>query len=91
VVVEKWRLFSPNIESILASLEHPGAVIGGGAPIYVTYENGEVKNVSQTEATRVALKELYDKSQVMVGEAISVSELNGFIKEKQRDLACGAH
>jgi hypothetical protein len=39
----------------------------------------------------VALKELYDKSQVMVGEAISVSELNGFIKEKQRDLACGAH
>jgi len=26
---------------------------------------------------------------MMIGEAISVSELNAFIKEKKKDLACG--
>jgi len=36
------------------------------------------------------IKEFYSKSQVMVGEAISVSELNAFIREKRKDLACGA-
>jgi hypothetical protein len=36
----------------------------------------------------VGIKEFYDKSQVMIGEAISVSELNAFLKEKRKDLAC---
>jgi hypothetical protein len=88
-VVEKWFLFSPNVESVITALEHPGASMGGGAPIYVRYPNGEVKQVSQTEGTRVALKEIYEGSQVMVGEAISVSELNAFIKDRQRELPCG--
>jgi hypothetical protein len=39
----------------------------------------------------VALKEIYDASQVMIGEAISVSELNAFIKEKRGALACAIH
>ena len=29
-------------------------------------------------------------SEVMMGEAISVSELNTFIKEKKKDLSCGS-
>lgn len=91
IVVEKWTLYSPNVESVLTGLEHAGATLGGGAPIYVTYPNGEVKQVGQTEATRVALKEIYEKSQVMVGEAISVSELKAFIKEKQKNLSCAAN
>lgn len=91
IVVEKWTLFSPNVESVITGLEHPGASIGGGAPIYVRYPNGEVKSVTQTEGTRVALKEIYEMSQVMVGEVISVSELNTFIKDKRQELACGMH
>jgi hypothetical protein len=88
IVVEKWKLFSPNVESVITALEHPGGGVGGGAPIYVRYPDGEVKQVSQIEGTRVALKEIYDASQVMIGEAISVSELNAFIKEKRQSLAC---
>ncbi len=91
VVVEKWMLFSPNIENVLEAFQHPGATLGGGAPIYITYPNGEVKSVGQTEAIRVSIEELYRLSQVMVGEAISVSELNSFIKGKGRELQCAAH
>jgi hypothetical protein len=38
----------------------------------------------------MALKEIYVDSQVMIGEAISVSELNAFIKEKRQALACAS-
>jgi S1-C subfamily serine protease len=91
IVVEKWTLFSPNVESVVTALEHPGGGFGGGVPIYVRYPDGEVKQVSQTEGIRVALKEIYDASQVMIGEAISVSELNAFIKEKREGLVCASH
>lgn len=88
IVLEKWSLFSPNIESVVNGLAHPGAWIGGGAPMYITEKNGQVRSVTQQEGTAKALEELYEQSQVMVGEAISVSELNAFIKEKQQALAC---
>ena len=55
----------------------------------ITYENGEKRLVPQQEAIRVSLAEIYKNSQMMIGEAISVSELNAFIKEKKKDLACG--
>lgn len=89
VVVEKWFLFSPNIEAVFTGLPRSGVQMGGGTPIYITEKNGEVKSVSQQVATAKALEELYEQSQVMVGEAISISELNAFIKDKQQALACG--
>jgi len=88
IVVEKWSLFSPNIESVINGLPRSGAQAGGGTPIYVTDRNGEQKSVSQLQAISKALEELYEKSQVMIGEAISVSELNAFIKEKGGALDC---
>lgn len=53
-----------------------------------TDANGVTKGVSNETAMALALREIYEKSQVMVGEAISVSELNAFIKEKKKDLTC---
>ena len=92
IVVTKWNLFSPNIEAVISGLEQPGgAKLGGGVPMYITEKNGERKSVSQEEGTAKALQELYELSQVMVAEAISVSELNAFIKEKQQALACTPH
>ena len=90
IVVEKWTLFSPNVESALNGLKRPRTIIISD-PIPITYPNGEVRGVPQEEATRVALEEIYQQSQVMVGEAISISELNAFIKDKQQELACGPH
>lgn len=89
IVVEKWRLFSPDIEAVITGLQHSRTATVGG--LQVTDVNGVTKGVSNEVAMAIALKEIYDKSQVMIGEAISVSELNAFIKEKRGALACAIH
>jgi hypothetical protein len=70
-------------------LEHSKTMTGGG--FQVTDANGVTKGISNEMAVASALKEVYDKSQVMVGEAISVSELNALINDKHQELACGTH
>jgi hypothetical protein len=57
----------------------------------VTDANGVTTGVPNEIGVAIALEEIYDKSQVMIGEAISVSELNAFIKEKREALACASH
>jgi hypothetical protein len=89
IVVEKWRLFSPDIEAVISGLQRPKTATLGG--LQVTDVNGVTQGVSNEIAMAIALKEIYDKSQVMIGEAISVSELNAFIKEKRGALACAIH
>jgi S1-C subfamily serine protease len=87
IVVEKWALYSPLVEMVISGLQHSPSKSGGG--FHRTDANGQTVAVSNEEATAAALQELYQKSQVMVGEAISVSELNAFIRERRKDLACG--
>jgi S1-C subfamily serine protease len=89
VVVEKWRLFSPDIEAVITGLQHSKTATLGG--IQVTDVNGVTRGVPNEIAMAIALEEIYDKSQVMIGEAISVSELNAFITEKRQALACTLH
>jgi hypothetical protein len=89
IVVEKWRLFSPNVEAVIVGLQNSKSMTGGG--IQATDENGVTRGITNEIAMAIALKEIYDKSQVMVGEAISVSELNEFIKEKREALSCASH
>lgn len=62
---------------------------GGG--FQVTDANGVTKGITNETAVAMALKEIYDDSQVMIGEAISVSELSAFIKEKREGLSCASH
>lgn len=88
VVVEKWRLFSPFVELAITALQH--SPTGTGSAMSYTDPSGKTVRLMNEQITAAALKEVYDKSQVMVGEAISVSELNAFIKEKKKDLACGS-
>lgn len=89
IVVEKWRLFSPNIEAVITGLKHSRTWTLGG--LQVTDANGVTTGVPNEIGVAIALEEIYDKSQVMIGEAISVSELNAFIKEKREALACASH
>jgi len=89
IVVEKWGLFSPLVETVITALQHSRTMTLGG--VQVTDADGVTKGVTNEIAVAAALKEIYDKSQVMVGEAISVSELNAFIKDKRQELACGTH
>lgn len=87
VVVEKWGLFSPLAEIVIQDLEHPSVILSSG----VSYRdaNGRQIGLSQQEALAAVLKEFYGMSQVMIGEAISVQELNAFVKENQGKLGCG--
>jgi S1-C subfamily serine protease len=87
IVVEKWTLYSPLVETVISGLQHSRARIGG--TFEGTDANGKTVGISNEEATAAALQELYQKSQVVVGEAISVSELNAFIRERRTELACG--
>lgn len=49
---------------------------------------GREVGVSDREVIAEVLQEFYQNSQVMLGEAISVSELNQFLKDKRKELAC---
>jgi S1-C subfamily serine protease len=89
IVVEKWRLFSPDVEAVINGLQHSKTGTLGG--LQVTDLNGVTKGVSNEIGMAIALEEIYNKSQVMIGEAIPVSELNAFIKEKQQARACMIH
>jgi hypothetical protein len=87
IVVEKWGLYLPLVETVISGLQNSSTKSMGGG-FQSTDANGRMVAVSNEEATAAALKELYDKSQVVIGEAISVSELNAFIKERRKDLPC---
>jgi S1-C subfamily serine protease len=89
IVVEKWTLYSPLVETVISGLTRPGG--GGiGGRFSRPDANGQSVAITDEEATGAALQELYLKSQVVIGEAISVSELNAFIRERRKDLPCAA-
>jgi S1-C subfamily serine protease len=79
IVVQKWTLGSAFTPKIIDGLQHSKTATLGGLP------------VSNEAALAIALKEIYLDSQMMIGEAISVSELNAFINEKRQALACASH
>jgi hypothetical protein len=86
IVVEKWTLWSPNIEKAIQGFSHSRGFIGG--TFSVVDAQGHEKGISDQEMTAIVLKEFYAASQVMIGEAISVAELNAFITQKRQALAC---
>lgn len=86
IVVEKWTLWSPNIEVAINGFSHPRIATSG--TFSRINARGQQEGVSDQEVLGTILKEFYDTSQVMVGEAISVSELNTFLKDKRKDLGC---
>lgn len=87
IVVAKWTLWSPNIETAIKGFQHPsGMAIGGN--FSWTDAKGQLHGISDEEMIGLVLQEFYESSQVMLGEAISVSELNQFLKEKREVLAC---
>jgi Trypsin-like peptidase domain len=89
IVVEKWTLWSPQIQAAI----HGFANSSGNSYGTFSYvnEQGQRVPVSDQKVLSDVLDEFYKTSQVMIGEAISVSELNAFLKEKQKELPCGSH
>jgi hypothetical protein len=48
--------------------------------------DGSRRELTEQEAVAAALEEFYNMVQVMIGEAISVSELRAFLAERKADL-----
>jgi S1-C subfamily serine protease len=85
IVVWKQVLFSTGVPTIIEGFKHArGVQIGGN--FSVTLPDGSSKGVSDQEAIGAVLEEFYDTAQVVIGEAISASELRDFLKESEKAL-----
>ncbi len=82
VVVAKFHLYPPEVKRAIDALSKNqnglqyGAMDAEGKQIYV----------SEAQVVGSILEEFYKTTQVMIGEAISVSELRAFLKEKQGEV-----
>jgi len=84
IVVTKWTLFSPDIEAAIFGLNHsPTMTI---SHVTQTLADGTTRSLSNEQVTALALQDFYEVAQVMIGEAISVSELKAFLREKEASL-----
>ena len=88
-VVEKWTLWSPQIQEAIKGFSQNVGITTSGRFSRMNAQ-GQREGVTDQEVLSSVLNEFYKESQVMIGEAISVSELKAFLKEKQRDLACSS-
>lgn len=87
VVVAKWTLWSPNVENAILGFSRPRLKIRSGFT-WTDPQTGEQVPVSDEEVIAEVLQEFYSASQVMIGEAVSISELQQFINERRTRLSC---
>ena len=82
VVVLTFHFYPPQIKQIIDRLsqEGSGLVWSGKRP------DGTAFTVSEAQVTATVLKEFYDKTQVMIGEAIAGSEVRAMLHEYASDL-----
>lgn len=77
IVVWRQRILSQMVPGVIDYLKHPGAFLGGG--LKITFSDGTTRPVSNEEGVALVLEEFYNTVQIMIGEAISVSELTDFL------------
>lgn len=78
VVVLTFHFYPPQVRQIIDSLaKNPNGIILGR----VTDPQGNVVPISESQVTSMVLDEFYNKTQVVIGEAVSGSELTLFLNE----------
>jgi S1-C subfamily serine protease len=77
VVVWKRRLLSQLVPTVIGGLKKASSKFFG--TFSFTMSDGTVRPVSNEEAIALVIEEFYDTVQVVIGEAIAVSELKAFI------------
>jgi hypothetical protein len=82
VVVAKFHLYPPFVHRAIELLAHPS---GGMVGDYGTDEHGNPIRY-ETQVTAAVLDEFYKTTQVMIGEAISVSELRKFLDKTKAEV-----
>ena len=90
VVVAKILLYPPFVKNLITALNNNkfGMMYNASDDHGNPKLDAQGKPVEYSEAQIVAavLEQFYNTSQVMIGEAISVSELRAFLKEKQAEV-----
>lgn len=85
VVVATYHFFPGYVDSTIKAMKQPHGGIFTGAS--VTDANGKTTALSDQQVVGFILEEFYQKTQVVIGEAISASELRNFLAEKEKELA----
>lgn len=83
IVVLTYHFYPPAVKEIIDGLSklNSGFMIGSQIK-----PDGTTQHFSEAQVTAMVLEEFYEKTQVMIGEAISASELTAFLKEKAAEL-----
>jgi hypothetical protein len=79
VVVTTYHFFPDYVQQTISALEAPGGGVSTGR--FNRTVNGKQEAVFDEQVIGMILEEFYHKTQVMIGEAISVSELREYIIE----------
>jgi len=83
IVVSTYSFYPPGLKNVIDSLSTQTA----GFQWTITQADGSKKDYSEAQLTAAILDEFYQKTQVMIGEAISASELAALIKEHSSELS----
>jgi len=84
IVVATYHFFPEYVAQLIDAMQKQKSGFYNGA--FITDASGRRISLSDAQVVGITLKEFYDKSQVMIGEAIAASELAHFISEKQKEL-----
>jgi hypothetical protein len=84
VVVMTYNFFPEYVAKTIKALRDSPA--GNYTNLGLTDANGKFTQLSDSQLTAALLQEFYEKTQVMIGEAISASELRRFMDEKAKDI-----
>ena len=77
VVVLTFNFYPPGVKGIIDELSRQQS----GFQWTITSPNGDVQHVSEGQVTAAVLNEFYEKTQVMIGEAVAASELVSMLDE----------
>jgi len=90
VVVATYHFFPPFVSDAIQALQENHGGYGSGR-FSMPGPDGKPINLLDQQVIGMMLAQFYEKTQVMIGEAIAVSELRAFISEKGRELNLAAH
>jgi hypothetical protein len=78
VVVLTYNFYPPEVKTIIDGLEK---MQSGFQMATITKPDGSKQQLSEAQITAMVLDEFYQKTQVMIGEAIAASELTAMLSE----------
>jgi hypothetical protein len=82
VVVAKYHLYPPQVKNAIIALSNSKS----GFMYSATDEHGNTIQVTEGQVVAMVLEQFWNTTQVMIGEAISLSGLKAFIASKETEL-----